>query len=1155
MGGTIVFQVNGFLVKSWEANRQPWLQKEPEVKALLAHGPGAAPVVNKALAALPAHHPAAERLAFVLGRVGDKDSLPVLIGLLARAEALRQDPKSFDAWQGTGAASLWGLWELSGRVLEQDSAAWQKWWRAVGGSFLLPRERAKGKVTADQVRALVARLPDRDTLTRERLVVLGPGAVPHLLRELATAEGPARYQVAWVIDEIGAARRMPADLRREYFIERLSADDDGGVVWNRVCDRAFSEQTFTDFCRTAVAVDRARIGKANQPMWGVIKSGLPWLGRALADADRTVAAALPVLLEALDDPRKEVRRVAVELADRIGMDTTLKPPTLIRALERRWRIEPDDWLREETAVSFSRFKTPEVKRVIRQGLESKNEAILTDSLYIGLVLGSFFNPQKDPAVFRRCVELTGHADDRVRRQAVRALSYHAPEMLLPHAERFARDNVPDVRAACASALGRAKDPAHLRFLLQLLEDKDETVRDRAFDALGSPAFAAGLPKLVPLLRDDRYKYRAQWAIVGMGGRPALAALMDELRQGNTVGDTLFQALHKLSGQNFKTREEWLTWWAGQQPGPAPAGKAGAKPAYKVTVTPQRQEYFLGENILVHYRLENTGKEPVRYEKGGFFPTLRRNDGYRVTAKLLDDQGRPTGESAPAIPEPANFGGPVTHWELPPGGVYEQTLYLPRYLRFEKPGRYRVRVANVIRLEPEKELSAGETTLTLKQPTLAQARAVYQRMKQLPAGPVAGSGERSDTEIADFEALLQPVYLKILAEQAARKDQGALAGLGKILTAEATAALVKLIEQALVADDLDFALLVYRQVEGRLPNPRWYDFEPNNPAAGQQDAGRRALVAQVWRPEFAGALRRLAARLARDPAARGLGDLSYIYECVGMPEDLPDLARGYTKAIEATKTLPFETHQYFRPRGAAYGYRFATRRLLDRGAKAPVPPQTAGEAAVFFLALASQKDFRPAGWQDQAVRWLKDETPYLREFVLDHLPEPVPAAVLDLLPQQLAHEYIDLQIAACHVARKHPRPAFRQPLLQILKTGKEEHLLNAATVAGPPNGLTNDRILEVLLGRLGNDDLGGKGVVRLLLLILDDNQGRAEFQLTDAVRTATVARWRRFLEQNRPRLRQGRRFRIGDPEITPDLFPPGFQFYHQGKLWPPGNEGS
>jgi hypothetical protein len=216
---------------------------------------------------------------------------------------------------------------------------------------------------------------------------------------------------------------------------------------------------------------------------------------------------------------------------------------------------------------------------------------------------------------------------------------------------------------------------------------------------------------------------------------------------------------------------------------------------------------------------------------------------------------------------------------------------------------------------------------------------------------------------------------------------------------------------------------------------------------------------------------------------------------------------------------------------------------------PTNPQTYGEAAVYFIALADRPDFRPADWKDQVVRWLQSDSPYLREFVLDHTPEPFPAAALALVPRLLAHEYVDLQIAACHVARKHPRAAYRAPLEKVLREAKEQYLLNAATAAGPPNGLTNDRILEIWLGRIGNDDLGGSALVRMLTMIVTNDEGQSQHRIPEATQAAMATRWTRFIDANRAKLRDGHRFRIGDPEITADLFPPGFQFHYQGTLWP------
>src|SRR4029077_3441330 len=109
-------------------------------------------------------------------------------------------------------------------------------------------------------------------------------------------------------------------------------------------------------------------------------------------------------------------------------------------------------------------------------------------------------------------------------------------------------------------------------------------------------------------------------------------------------------------------------------------------------------------------------------------------------------------------------------------------------------------------------------------------------------------------------------------------------------------------------------------------------------------------------------------------------------------------------------------------------------------------------------------------------------------------------------------------------------------------------------AGPPNGLTNDRIMEIWLGRIGNDDLGGSALVRMLKMIVTNDEGSALRQVPEALQAKVKARWKQFIDANREKLRDGHRFRIGDPEITADLFPTGFQFYYQGNLWPAPDSG-
>jgi hypothetical protein len=581
---------------------------------------------------------------------------------------------------------------------------------------------------------------------------------------------------------------------------------------------------------------------------------------------------------------------------------------------------------------------------------------------------------------------------------------------------------------------------------------------------------------------------------------------------------------------------------------------------RVTLDHQRNDYFLGENVLIDYRLENAGPGPLRYEKGGFFPGLRRNDGYQVTALPVDGAGKPIGPPAETFADPEESReGPLASWKLAPGEAYVQTLYLPRYVRLEKPGRYSIRIANVDRLNPKTRFSAGETVITLKEPTPTDARTIYQRMKKLPRQPVAGIGENSKVEIADFQALLAPVYVPVLREHAMEGDRDALDGLGKMCTARANAALIEAVDRAAAKDELDFALAAYHQASG-LPNPRFYPgFYPAGFKADSPDCiAGRALVERVWRPEFVDPLRRLAARLARDPKPVGLAEIEEICADVGTPNDMPNVMLGYTKAIELTWTMPPETHQYPRPRGVAYGYPIAVRMLLKRGAKVPTDPKTPGETGAYLVALRWQNDFRPADWAEQLVRWLDHPIPYVRELVLEWVPEPVPPAVLDRLPRLLAGNSGDLQIAACRLAQKHPREAFRDPLLKILRQGRaskaeyllEEYLLNAAVDAARANGITRDQLAEIWPSRIDPSDLGVAGMRRLLHTAIDyDGAEGSPGGLSPKDTAAATTRWKRFIDEHRKELREGHRFKLGDPEITPDLFPPGFDFYLQGRPWP------
>jgi HEAT repeat protein/tetratricopeptide (TPR) repeat protein len=563
--------------------------------------------------------------------------------------------------------------------------------------------------------------------------------------------------------------------------------------------------------------------------------------------------------------------------------------------------------------------------------------------------------------------------------------------------------------------------------------------------------------------------------------------------------------------------------------------------------PDRNEIQAGEELGVESYVRNVGDAAFGLRVGGDGRGVRPT---RFKISAVDADGNKVTDPNANAMNMGGFGGcPM----IEPGKSYAESLFLSKWCEFVKPGVYTVTCTSILRISKDGTSDFDERkmlqlpietrfTLTVKEPTAQDAREKVESMLK-------------NRDKADFSILRSPVYLPVLREYAAKEDGDAVKGIGSIQTPEATKALIALAEDWLKQGKTALAFQAIRPLRSRLPNPGWYPADQSKASGDGYFAPDRERVERTWRAEFALPMRGMARRLVRNTDQESLETGGYILQCVGTAEDLPDLMIGYTNAIEATKTLPFETHQYFRPRGASYRYRFAARQLIERGGAVPEKPNTPGEAATYLIAMQAKKDFRPADWPQRVLRWLDYATPYMREFVLDFMPDPIPDAALDKIPALLADPYVDLQIAACHTAQKHPRETFREPLLAILDKGTEQYLLNAAAAAAPANGIPTDRTMEIWVRRMDRNDLGTKAVIRLLLAILDNNQRGDPQELSAEATAAAQARWKRFIEENREKLRQGKRFKIGDPEITPDLFPPGFTWYKDDKAWPPQNDPS
>ena len=120
---------------------------------------------------------------------------------------------------------------------------------------------------------------------------------------------------------------------------------------------------------------------------------------------------------------------------------------------------------------------------------------------------------------------------------------------------------------------------------------------------------------------------------------------------------------------------------------------------RITLVADKEEYFLGENVVLHYRIENRGTNTFSINgregaNGPFSISLggdTRNNAGRATrfkVEAIDQAGRMAEDPCP---NPCEFGGMSPLPTLKPGDEFCEDLQLMRYREPSKPGTYTIRV--------------------------------------------------------------------------------------------------------------------------------------------------------------------------------------------------------------------------------------------------------------------------------------------------------------------------------------------------------------------------------------------------------------------------------------------------------------------------------
>ncbi len=588
-----------------------------------------------------------------------------------------------------------------------------------------------------------------------------------------------------------------------------------------------------------------------------------------------------------------------------------------------------------------------------------------------------------------------------------------------------------------------------------------------------------------------------------------------------------------------------------QPATAPAGDPRRGAA--VTLELDKNQYYLGENVLLHWRIRNAGDEPFKFSIGGDGRTPGAKRAIRFKVEAVDEQGRQMDDP---YPNPVNMGGWFSEMMLETGKDVWEPLQLMRYREFPKPGKYTIKVYHDLGWEDRagppfpagtdsSDIPKGPrlapvvtTTVRLVMPDEQQARQVVDAMLAMPPDAGRTWGQRGKP-FADFELLRYPVYLPIMKELAQNGDARGLDAIGAMAFSEATAALLELTghkDPTIAAKAGD--MLLWR-------TPYIYDTAPSR---------RNYLVERSWTDELKKAALVPTWNLLDGNDRAGIIRGARLVQSLGGKDDLPALIKVMDRVLPAFKVDPTEQEAYLRPATASGALVDAAGELIGRGAQPPISAATPGQAAAFLIGLGLKGDFRPEGWRDRAVGLINHRIPFLRDLALRNMPLPLDDAAIAVVARAIKDEFEPVQGAACDLAVKAKSPAFGPPAMDVLKATYNHWVLRATFQAAGECGIGNDRRLEVCVGRMRplTNDMN----MLLLSLLIDGSikhQGGYGSQSIDdwtSILPGIQKAWVDFIVANRQALREGKRFRIAQPPVTVEMFPPGFSFHRVGEPdWP------
>lgn len=548
---------------------------------------------------------------------------------------------------------------------------------------------------------------------------------------------------------------------------------------------------------------------------------------------------------------------------------------------------------------------------------------------------------------------------------------------------------------------------------------------------------------------------------------------------------------------------------------------------KASLETSRDTWFLGENVLVHFKLENTGGDSFQAEFGGDY----RGAGFAMRYKIKATG--PDGKLADDLNHANHMGGLGGNREVSVEEPYWDPLQLRHYALINQPGEYEFEITHDFGWETtdERPHPKAKITLTFVEPSPGKAAELVEKWLAAPKDPGRSFGQKGG-EFPNFNLIREPVYLKPLLE-AARKtgDERAVVGIASILTPDATRALLE------IASDVENPAWqsALAEIQRRLPDPNMPNFW-GSPVLNQ-------MRFKSWVPGLEPDARAAARQLLGDAKDyHATSSACAVLSRIGKPEDADSLRDAITREFERLAELPEESPT------PLWHLQYAAEALIVNGAEISNEPKTAGESLFYIAKLRKEKERAnwPANWRSVLQQLMIQPIPQLRTAALETLPEPIEPAFFPSMQVILKSNHDQPRRRVCEFVARDRIEGFHDETIETLKTASHEDVIEAAANASA----TFDRLAtaQILVDRIAEKEVAGVMIRQLLPLVFEahfDGWNTHDFE-----NAPFVERWRTVVVKHEKPLSAGERLAIPHDDLTKELIPPRFSLtMPDGNSWP------